>query len=217
MIRRIGQIVVGFIPFYLFLGWAFFIVQPQLENHLLRAIAMLLLGLAVMGCAQGLIFKLWLLPAWAGAISERLYAGSYFPEDDPIASLAAQIFSQHRPDLIPELERLVLADASRTRAWLELARALELEAHDHPRAAEALQRGAKAVKDRDDAAMLLWRAFVLLNKNPTTKKEANALLEHLRSEYSSTTYGRLAASTYAPKKPSPLHTRPKEIDGEAKH
>lgn len=194
MIRRLGQLVVGLIPLYVFLVWALFFVQPQLEKHTLRALAMLLGGLAVMAIIQGGVFKRWLLPLWAQAISERLYAGSYLPEDDPIASLAAEIFSQHRADLVPELEKLVLADPSRTRAWLELARALELEAHDIPRAAHVLQRGAASVRHDADRAMLLWRAAGLLQKEEAHREEAKDLLDRVADEFPHTAYGHLAAT-----------------------
>ena len=195
MMYRLGQLIVGFIPLYIFSGWALLFVQPQLEHHALRAIAMLLGGLIVMAIIQGIIFKLWLLPSWAQAIGERLYAGNYVPEDDPIASLAATIFSQHRPDLIPKLEKLVLADSSRTRAWLELARALGQEAHDISLAADALQRGAAAVKSKDDRAMLLWRASILLLREKGREEEAKKIRERLAGEFPHTAYGRLAATS----------------------
>lgn len=194
MIRRLCQLIVGLIPLYVFLGWALFFVQPQLEKHTLRALAMLLGGLAVMAIVQGVVFRRWLLPLWAQAISERLYAGSYLPQDDPIASLAATIFSQHRADLIPELEKLVLADPSRTRAWFELARALEMEAHDIPRAAHVLQHGAASVRHNADRAMLLWRAATLLQKEEVHRKEAKDLLARVANEFPNTAYGHLAAT-----------------------
>ena len=194
MMRRLGQLIVGLTPLYVFSGWALFFVEPQLGHHTLHAIAMLLGGLAVMAIIQGIIFKRWLLPIWAQAISERLYAGNYFPEDDPIASLAAKIFSQHRADLIPELEKLVMSDPSRTRAWLELSRALEQEAHDNSRAADALQRGASRVRLRDDRAMLLWRASVLLCREGAHEKEGRELRERVAKEFPHTAYGRLAAA-----------------------
>lgn len=193
MSRLLVQLLLALAPIGAYAWWLLGPVRAALaRGERLGTALSLLAGLLVLALVEGLLFKLYLLPSWARSLSERLYAGSYLPEDDPLARLARRISAENRPDLLPELVRLVEADPQRVRAWLELARLLD-EAHDTPQAAEKLLQGSRAVRRREDAALLIWRAAVLLGKNTQLAPKARPLLEQLASSYPDTAYGQLAA------------------------
>lgn len=197
MVRFAAQLIALFLPLYAFGLWAmgpvrrYFYVE---QGQWLIGIIYLLAGLAVLALVEGVLLKLWLLPGWARFLSERLYAGSYLPENDPLATLARRIAAEHRHDLLPELIRMVEADPCRVRAWLELARLLEDELHDIPQAVQQLLRGAKAVPEAEDAALLMWRAATLSQKHETTAPRAASLFRSTADLYPLTTYGKLAAA-----------------------
>ncbi len=192
MIRRFFQLVVALVPLYAFaIGmcfWWFGLVETVSEW-----IVTLLIGILLLAVIEGAIFRMWLLPSWAQALSERFYGGDYFPADDPIVSLAQQIINEHRTDRIPELEKLARSDSSRTRAWMELARVAEVELKDPQKAAEYMMTGARKVSRKEDAAMLMWRAVTLLRRDDKTKARAEEICCDIISRYPKTTYGRLAA------------------------
>ncbi len=192
MIRRFFQLIVAFIPLYLFaIGMSFW--WFGLVETISGWIITLLIGVLLLAIVEGVIFRFWLLPSWAQALSERFYGGNYFPADDPVVSLAQQIIDQHLADRVPELERLVRSDSSRTRAWMELARVTELELKDPQKAAEHMLTGARKVARKEDAAMLMWRAVTLLRKEDRSPSRAEEIRRDLIKRYPKTTYGRLAA------------------------
>ena len=195
MKRFLLQILAGFIPLYLFSAWVIMFVQPLFDgkHDELEALERVGIGLGVMVLVEALIFKFWLLPSWARSMSMRFYAGSYIPEDDPIASLASIIRADNRKDLIPELSDLVEQDPTRARAWLELASILESVKNDPQKAVEKLIRGASCVKNDQDAAMLLWRAVSLLRKSDDGKQRAEQIREDIIRRYPNTSYGQFAA------------------------
>ena len=173
MIRLFFQLVVALIPVYIFaigicistVAFADILTKWSYSNW----IASMLLGVLVLAVVEGFIFRLWLLPKWAQVLSERFYGGTYFPADDPVASLAQSIIDQHLPERAPELEKLVSSDPSRTRGWMELARV--------------------------DAAMLRWRAVTLLRKDEASRSRAEEIRHELIQSYPKTTYGLLAAES----------------------
>lgn len=192
MIRRFFQLIVAFIPLYLFaIGMSFW--WFGLVETISGWIITLLIGVLLLAIVEGVIFRFWLLPSWAQALSERFYGGNYFPADDPVVSLAQQIIDQHLADRVPDLERLVRSDSSRTRAWMELARVTELELKDPQKAAEHMLTGARKVARKEDAAMLMWRAVTLLRKEDRSPSRAEEIRRDLIKRYPKTTYGRLAA------------------------
>ena len=195
MRRILAQLLLVLVPLGAYIWWLLVVVGRKLaRGEQLGTVLMLLGGLLALVVVEALIFKLYLLPLWARGLSERLYAGSYFPEDDPLASLARKISTENRPDLLPELTRLVEADPHRVRAWLELARLLVDTRHDTPQAVQSLLRGAKAMRRDEDAALLLWRAATLLQKDPGLATKAASLLAELAEQYPATAYGKLAAN-----------------------
>ena len=200
MIRFFVQLIIALIPVYVFaIGVAIATMAISDESGAKWSygewIAFMLLGLLALAVAEGFIFRLWLLPKWAQAISERFYGGTYFPADDPVASLAQSIIDQHCGERAPELEKLVLSDSTRTRGWMELARVAETELKDLQRAAGYMLTGASKVRRKEDAAMLMWRAVTLLRKDGASRPRAEEIRHELIQRYPKTTYGRLAAES----------------------
>lgn len=196
MLRLLAQLLLILAPLGAYVWWLLVPVRHALaRGERLQTILMQLGGLAALALVEGLIFKFLILPRMAGALSERFYAGSYLPEDDPLALLARKISTENRTDLLPELTRLVEADPRRVRAWLELARLLQDHLHDTPGAVRRLLQGAESVRRKEDTALLLWRAASLLRKHTTLAPQATPLLEKLATHYPDTAYGQLAAKT----------------------
>lgn len=198
MRRFFARLLLVLFPLAAYIGWLLLCVQKELVRSIkngsaLDFILMLLGGLLVLVVLEALIFKFYILPICARYISERVYAGSYFTDDDPLASLARKIESENRTDLLPQLVQLVEADPRRVRAWIELARILEDSLHDTPQAVRRLLQGAEAVRRKEDAALLIWRAASLLRKHDQQPIQASQLLERLVRDFSSTAYGKLAA------------------------
>ena len=193
MIRILARLLILLAPIGAYVCWVLGPVQQHLRpSSPTLGILLMLAGLAVLAAIEGALLKLWLLPLMARTMSETLYAGTYLPENDPLACLVHKISAEHRPELIPELERLVQSDRRRTRAWLELARLQESELHDLPRAAETLLQGAGAVKSPEDAALLIWRAASLYEKHEPLAHKAPTLHRQLIEQYPHTQYGALA-------------------------
>ena len=195
MIRVALQLFIISAPLALFGWWVTGPVHSYLsQGKTFEMIAALVGGLAVLALLMALLLKFWLLPSWAGALSERLYAGSYSPDDDAFATLALTIERNKSAERLPELERLALADPRRVRAWLDLARLTEVVAAAPERAVDHLLHGAGAVKNHEDAAMLIWRAVTLCDKHPSLAGRAPELCRRITELYPATHYGRLAAS-----------------------
>ncbi len=200
MIRLFFQLVVALIPVYVFaigIGISTMALTDAggTKWSYSQWIASMLLGVLVLVVTESFIFRLWLLPKWAQALSERFYGGTYFPTDDPLASLAQLIIDQHCGERVPELEKLVLSDPSRTRGWMELARVAEIELKDLQQAAGYMLTGARKVGRKEDAAMLMWRAVTLLHRDQVSRPRAEEIRRELMQRYPKTTYGRLAAKS----------------------
>lgn len=202
MLRLLARLLLVLAPLGLYAGWIHGAVLRKLaRGETLDMVLMLLAGLLLLAVVEGLLFKLYLLPTWARGLSERLYAGHYLPEDDPLARLTRQMEKENRPDLIPELIRMVEADPCRVRAWLELARFLE--PRDPAEAARRLLRGAELIaahnrfsrSGKEDAALLLWRAAALMQKHSSLASQASPTLAKLAEQYPATAYGKLAQKT----------------------
>ena len=192
MLRACIRLAAVCAPLAAFVWWLQGPVMEKMTRQGLMGILYMLAGVALLALIEGLLFKFWLLPQIAQAVSERLYAGSYFPEDDPLARLVAEISEHHRRELLPELQRLVEADPQRERGWLELARLQEAETSSPEQAVHTLLRGAEILRRREDAAMLLWRAYTLCKRYPERAEQAEEILRELTSRYPDTGYGRRA-------------------------
>lgn len=193
VLRILFRLGIISLPLVALIFWLLGPVQHHIARGSLTGIAYMLLGIAVFALAEGVLFKFWLLPILAQFVSERLYAGSYLPENDPLAQLISEITRHHRPDLLPELEKLVQADPRRVRGWLELARLQETLLNNPAEASSTLLKGADAVHNQEDAALLMWRAITLNERHTSRAHLAPPLISELTRRYPNTNYGRLAA------------------------
>ncbi len=168
------------------------------EGRGLPALAWLLGALAALALVEGVIFKWWILPTFAGELGERVYAGgSYTPAEDALVVLVARIRQEKERSLLPELEKLVLADSRRSRGWQEYAHVLQDVFADAPAALEVLRRGAASVRDKEDRAMLLCRAAYLAGDALRDAALARSLYSEAAQQYPRTAYGKFAAQRAA--------------------
>lgn len=194
MFYRFCQLLVLLLPLA---GFAV-ALQPVQElmfgGHATRGILLLLAALAVLAVADGLLFRYWILPSLGDKMAERLYAGSYLPENDALAQLAERIMQEKATDAIPELAEMVQRQPDRLRGWLELAHLQHELLHDYAAALLSLEQGASCVRDREDAAMLLYRAGTLCEKAMHDPTAASRYYERAASDYADTVYGRQSAA-----------------------
>ncbi|MBQ3217956.1 MAG: hypothetical protein IJB33_03690 [Akkermansia sp.] len=137
------------------------------------------------------------LPAVGQAIGERVYGGSYLPEDDPLVVLATRIRREHESSLLPEFEALVRREPFRARAWTELASLRGDEFGDFRGAREALMRGAEMVEEAEDRAFLLYRAAGVCERRLGDAAGARELYNRAAECFPATAYGRKAAQKAA--------------------
>lgn len=151
-------------------------------------------ALVVLALWEGLLIRYLVLPVWGRAVGERVYAGSYTPDQDALLEMSARIRRENAPELLPEFERLVRRESFRTRAWTELA-ALQAEVCRRPEdALQSLLQGAEKVPEAEERAFLLCRAATLCDKQLSDPARARQLLERAAADYPDTAYGRRAAS-----------------------
>ncbi|MBR5523428.1 MAG: hypothetical protein IKV82_08195 [Akkermansia sp.] len=150
-------------------------------------------ALAIMTAVEALLFKYWVLPGWGRAISERLYEGTYTPDQDPLVSLAAHIRREKDVSRLPELARLVQRDASRMRGWQELANLQLEECGDAAAAVHTLLEGAARVSPKEDRAYLMYRAAHLCEQRLHDAPRAAELYAQTARRFPRTTYGKKAA------------------------
>lgn len=181
--------------FHLLLPPALFVVvllkvRSMFDTGDARTGIILMLGaLVVLTVWEGVLIRYRVLPAWGRTLGERIYVGSYTPDDDPLVALATRIRREHAPELLPQLEALARQDAARVRSWTELAALQQEEAGNLKAALSALLEGAERVSDRQDRAMLLYRAAHLCSERMADKAQARELLSRAASRYPSTVYG----------------------------
>ncbi len=168
------------------------------EGRGLLSLAVLLAALVVLVLVELPLFKWWILPRFAGEIGERVYAGGdYSPAEDALLVLVERIRQEKDRNLLPELERQVLADARRTRGWQEYAHVLRDVFADAPAALAVLRRGAARVRGGEDRAMLLCRAAYLAVDALRDAALARQLYAEAAERYPHTAYGKLAADKLA--------------------
>ena len=193
MWRRFFQLLVVLMPLGLF-AWALQPVQRLMYGgHSTQGIILLVVALACLAVVEGLLFRYWILPGWSEKVAERLYAGSYLPEEDALAQLADRILASKDAALLPELERLVRSQSWRLRGWLELAR-LQFElTQDAAVALATLESALLSIKEPEDAALLMYRAASLCENALHDSAAAHLWLQRLVEQYPATVYGRKAA------------------------
>lgn len=192
--RRFFQLLAVLVP----LGLFALVLQPVQQRlyggHATQGIVLLLAALAVLALLEGLLFRYWILPGWSEKMAERLYAGSYLPEEDALARLTERIERENNAGLMPELEKLVRSQGWRLRGWLELARLQQDLLNDAPAALITLEAATHAVRDPEDVALLMFRAARLCQKSLQDSAAARHWWERAAAEYPTTVYGRRAAS-----------------------
>lgn len=194
MLRRFFQLLAVLAPLGLF-ALALQPVQQRLYGgHATQGILLLLAALAVLAVLEGLLFRYWILPGWSEKMAERLYAGSYLPEEDALAQLADRIEREKNSELIPQLILLVHAQAWRLRGWLELARLQQEVLRDAPAALKTLEEAMQAVRESEDVALLMCRAAGLCEKSLQDEAAARRWWKCAAERYPDTVYGRKAAT-----------------------
>lgn len=190
-ITRLGAVLLPLYPFALATG----VVMEWLENgQKLHGILLLAGSLAALALVEGVIFRLWILPALGQSLGEKLYGGSYLPEEDELAHLAARIRRTEDVSLLPSMRRLVLSQRKRARGWLELARLYQDVAHDEEAALLALLEGSEAVSDREERAMFLYRAGALAADKLQSPARATEYFSRAACLFPQTAYGKHAAA-----------------------
>ncbi len=190
---RLGKVIVVLLPLAAFVGVVLQVRALMDEGQGLFSLLCLLGALAVLALVEGVIFKCWILPPVAGELSERVYAGGgYTPAEDALLCCVGRIREERQRELLPELERLVLADARRARAWQEYAHVLCEVFADAPAALGVLRRGVERVRDREDRAMLLCRAAYLAQDSLHDAALAQELYREAAQRFPRTSYGKFA-------------------------
>ena len=193
MLGRIVCIANLLLPVGLFVGVLLKVRSLFDSGEAMLGVGIMLGALAVLAIWEGLLIRYLVLPAWGRKLGERMYVGSYSPDDDPLVALATRIRREHATELIPELEAMVQQDARRVRGWTELAALLAEEAGDPRAALQALLTGAGKVADKQERAMLLYRAAHVCLSRLADKQQARELLQQAATKYPATVYGQKAA------------------------
>lgn len=140
-----------------------------------------------------LLLRYVALPRWGQAVGERLYAGSYSPGEDRIVACAETIRRTGDESLLPRLEALVQADPTRMRSWRELADVRLNVFHRTEEAVLTLLEAEKHVRDKEDKALLLYRAAQWTENRLHRSTRAEELYSLLAERYPATVYGSRAA------------------------
>ncbi len=192
---RFVKFIVVLLPLAAFVLAVLYVRGLMDEGQGLRSIVVLLGALVVLALVEGSLLKFWILPPIAGELGERVYAGGgYSPAGDALLVQVERLRQEKDRSLLPGLEKLVLADARRTRGWQEYAHVLQDVFADAPAALEVLRRGAQRVRGKEDRAMLLCRAAYLAADALRDSALAQELYGEAARRYPRTAYGRFALS-----------------------
>lgn len=159
------------------------------------AIALFLGGLALLALTEGLLFRFWLLPKLGESIGEKVYGGSYIPEEDALVCLVRKVRETRDADLLPTLRAIVEAHPRRVRGWLELARVQQDIFNDPRSALQTLLDGEHRIRDKEECAMLLVRAAQLCENSLHDPAAAREHYAAAAERYPRTVYGKRAAQS----------------------
>lgn len=193
MVKRILPFASLLLPLALFVGALYKVRQLFDREEGLLGIGIMLGALATMAAIVGLMLKFWLLPTWGRAISERVYAGSYLPDEDPIVSLAQEIRKCRDWERMAEFEKRIMQDSSRARAWMEYFSLLSDVFQAKEAALQALLKGAEYVRSKEEKAMFLYRSALYCEKKLNDLRQARSLFEQAARRFPRTAYGKQAA------------------------
>jgi len=192
-----ARIIAMLLPLVLFCGVILFVRWLFGQGEALAGLVIALGAVAVLAVCEGLMIRFWLLPVWGRAIGERIFIGNYTPGQDALLALASRIRKERDLSLLPELEKVVLQDASRSRSWIEWAAVLDEVARDPRSARNVLIQGAERVRGKEDKALLLYRAARLCSSRLHDEQQAQELYVQAAARFPRTAYGRQAASRIA--------------------
>ncbi len=194
MLLRFAKVLVVLLP----VGAFALALQPvqklMFGGETTQGIILLLVALVLLAVVEGLLFRYWVLPGWGEKMAERLYAGSYTPENDALARLVERLVSEKDASLLPELRAMVLRQPRRLRGWLELARLQQELQLDAAAAVATLEEAATAVREPEDAAMLLYRAGALCESALQNSARACEIWQRAVDVYPATVYGARSAT-----------------------
>ena len=191
---RTKLILLLLLPLLLFALGLLYVDARFEEGDVLRAVGSLVLLLALLAAVEGVILRRIVIPYWGEQVAERIYAGSYVPDEDPLVQLAESVRASGDETRLAKLEKAVRAQGWRYRGWMELA-AIQRDVFSNPAAAcSALQEGAGAVQDPQDAAMLLYRAAHVARDAMHDATMAESLRRKAAADFPQTVYGRKAAA-----------------------
>lgn len=194
MLRRLVQLLAVLVPVALFALALQPVQQRMFGGHAAQGILLLLGALALLAVAEGLLFRYWLLPGWSEKMAERLYAGSYVPEEDALAQLIDRIESEKNAALLPQLVESVRQQRWRLRGWLELARLQQELLQDAPAALASLEEACTHVREAEDRALLMYRAAQLCEKTLHDEAASRRWLQRAAAEHPASVYGLKAAA-----------------------
>ena len=193
MVRFVTRFCLILLPLFL-LTW---VVQERVLPLYEEGEAASCLGLALGAVVATAVWlticlRLWVLP-WFAKVAKNSIYGSGSVQDDPLTALATRMRAEKNTSLLPELLAAVEREDSRARAWSELAAVYEELLHDVPEAVRALLRGAERVSDKQERAMLIYRAAHLRDTRLQDKHGAHELYYQAAEKYPKTVYGKKAA------------------------
>lgn len=170
------------------------------EGQGMQGIALFLGALAILAVVEGLLFRFWLLPALGEAIGQRVYGGSYLPEDDALVCLLECVRENRDASLLPELRTMVASQGWRVRGWLELARTEQDIFADPQAALQTLLEGERCVRNKEDRALLLVRAAHLCENVLHDSAAARTHYASAAERFPRTVYGAKAAEALEEKR-----------------
>ncbi len=194
MVRRFIQLLVVLLPLGIFAAALQPVQQRLYGGHASQGILLLLVALLVLAVVEGLLFRYWILPGWCEKMAERLYAGSYLPQNDALARLVEHIDQSRDTAAMEKLQHMVRQQPQRLRGWLELARLQQELLADAAAARNTLEEAAEIIRAPEDAALLLYRASLLCTRGLNDPQAASRLLHQAAEKFPETVYGRRAAS-----------------------
>ena len=194
MLSRFAKVLVVLLPVGAFALALMPVQELMFSGEATKGVILLLVAMVLLAVVEGLLFRYWVLPGWGEKMAERLYAGSYIPENDALACMVERIAQEKDASLLPRLREMVLRQPHRLRGWLELARLQQELLPDAAAALATLEEAAAAVRDREDAAMLLYRAGALCESVLHDSARARGIWQRAADTFPATVYGTRSAA-----------------------
>lgn len=190
--RIILRTLLLLLPLALFSGGLCWAVAGKPGLSTVHTLLVVIAAAVVAVCWEVYMLRQWVLPALGDFLARCLYAGHYCSADDELAQLVQRITEEQDRSLLPDLEALVRRHPGRLRGWQELAHLQRTLAADPRAACETLLKGSRAVRNKQDRALLLYRAAMLRAHQLNDRQGACELLRTAADRYPRTTYGRKA-------------------------